>query len=171
MGASALALLMFIGATNVLYPFCVPDPRDQAAAYIKSKVNTAVTVALINRPWFYTPPLWPKDYPPPSQVTRGVSPDGRFRFEVVGIAPYQNGAVGPGDWFTANEFEWREESRLKMHDRSERHRLGLFNIRMMNQGTKTLFKNHAPLELPGRRFVPHDFLYTNPTQGVFQKSR
>ncbi len=89
-GAAALGILMFIGATNVLYPFCVKDPRDQAAAFIKSQVTKPVTVALINRPWFYTPPLWAKDYPPPSEAMSGVSPDGKFRFEVVGIEPYQN---------------------------------------------------------------------------------
>ena len=73
--AAAMTLLVFIGATNVLYPFCVTDPRDQAAAYIKSKVTQPITIALINAPWFYTPPLWPMDYPPPrcSYRTRRTS--------------------------------------------------------------------------------------------------
>ena len=162
-----LTLLVFIGATNVLYPLCVTDPRDQAAAYLKSKVTKPVTIALINQPWFYTPPLWPQDYPPPQKVSNGISPDGRFRFEVVGIQPYLSSAEGPGGWFTANEYEWREEARLKLQAFWE-DGLGLFHLRQTTRGLSTLFKNHSPLELPGRNFVPHDFLYTNPTQGVFQ---
>jgi 4-amino-4-deoxy-L-arabinose transferase-like glycosyltransferase len=161
--AFALALLMLIGATNVLYPFCVPDPRDQAADYLKKVTTKPVTVALINRPWFYTPPLWPQDYPPPSQAMSGVSPDGRFRFDVVGpeLWALKNSR---NDWLFANEFEYREEDRLKNRTPQDNYMLVVTDAVSDQQW----FKHHPPLELPGRIFVPHDFLYTNPEQWIGQ---
>lgn len=152
-GAVVLSLLMFIGATNVLYPFCVADPRDQTAAFIKSKTMQPVTVALINRPWFYTPPLWPQDYPPPSQVTSGVSPDGKFRFVVT---DFDYSKIGT-PWLIDSEFEWRDKDRL--NDVSYRKKFLPYDKVNYFQWR---FKNFPPFELPGRDFVPHDFLYSNP---------
>ncbi len=167
--AGALSLLVFIGATNVLYPFCVPDPRDQAAAYLKSKVTKPVTIALINQPWFYTPPLWPQDYPPPQKVKSGVSPDGRFKFGVVGLDHNKALEMSRGGLFVANEFEYREEQRIRVYGYSAElidwysdASSGNLPFPLVPQR----FKNQTPLELPGRKFVPHDFLYTNPEQWV-----
>ena len=159
-------LLMLVGATNVLYPFCVSDPRDQAAAYIKSKVTQPVTIALINRPWFYTPPLWPQDYPPPSQVMSGVSPDGKFRFEVVGfdgVKAYETGLM------IINQFEEREYGRLQNPEYTK-HLMPELCCGANFDPFKDSFHNQPPFELSGRRFVPHDFLYSNPYVQIYRFS-
>lgn len=165
-GAGALALLMFIGATNVLYPFCVPDPRDQAAAYTISKVERPQTFALIEHPWFWTPPLWPQDYPPGSgsRSNEGVSPDGNFRFNVTGFDAQKLTDLHP-DFILKNEFEWRE--RVRLRDSTAQN----FLQTQPDPGQEEHFKNHAPLALPGRSFVPHDFLYSNPEQRVYSKNK
>ena len=161
----AFALLMFIGATNVLYPFCVPDPRDQAAAYLKSKVNEPVTIALINQPWFYTPPLWPQDYPPPQKVQRGISPDGRFRFVTVGFDTHKI-LQTRAPWFVSCEFEWREKRRLGDKDFQM-----FYDISgIMSVAARQVFQNRVLLELPGRTFKPHDFIYTNPEVWIYEDS-
>jgi hypothetical protein len=153
-GAASLALLMFIGATNVLYPFCVPDPRDQAAAYLKKVVTKPVTVALINQPWFYTPPLWPQDFPPPQKAQSGVSPDGRFRFEVVGFDKKKLELIKPA-FLIFSEFEHREKRRLVNAEAEA------FYINLKNRGI-LLYRKRDFFQLPGRWFEPHDFIYANP---------
>lgn len=163
--AVALGVLMFIGATNVLYPFCVSDPRDQAAAYLKKVVTKPVTIALINRPWFYTPPLWPQDHPPPSQITSGVSPDGKFRFEVVGFNAIK---AETSSFIIINNLEDREYNRLKNEDLAKFYEELCCNTK--NTGLNW-FQNHPALELPGRQFVPHDFLYSNPTVTIYRFGR
>jgi hypothetical protein len=165
MSATALALLMFIGATNVLYPFCVPDPRDQAAAYLKKVVTQPTTIALINQPWFYTPPLWPQDYPPPSQVTSGTSPDGRFRFEVVGYN-YEKIIQAKARWFISSELEWRDKRRIDHKD----FQLFYVTAGLMPVSERQEFHNYSFFELPGRTFTPHDFIYTNPEVWIYEDS-
>jgi hypothetical protein len=62
-----------------------------------------------------------------------------------------------------SEFEWRDEQRLRPQ-KFDRFMKELNNLYQLKQK----YKNHPWLTLPGRAFVPHDFLYTNPEIQIYQ---
>ncbi|MBV9469327.1 MAG: hypothetical protein JOZ57_08780 [Abitibacteriaceae bacterium] len=68
------------------------------------------------------------------------------------------------EWFVMSEEEWREEARL--HDPQYE---AFMQQLAQSYDLKASFKNVPPLALPGRAFVPHDFLYTNPEVRVYQR--
>ncbi len=135
---AVLGLFAAIGSFNVLWPFTQTDPRDQAATVLRGQ-----RVALIGNPWFYTPPFQPQGFNTP---VAGI--------EVTG------GKIGPSP-LAISEFEWREALRLGRADSP-------FLQLMQNDSTQfRSFKNHVPFALPGRAFVPHDSLYTNPETRIY----
>ncbi len=133
-----LGLFALWGAKDVLWPFLQTDPRDQAAPFLKGQ-----QVAMLGNPWFYTPPFQPQGFNSP---VAGV--------EVTG------GKVGKSP-LVISEFEWREPLRLGRTD------LEAVNLVSNPSITARQFKNRVPLALPGRPFVPHDYLYTNPETRIY----
>jgi hypothetical protein len=118
-------------------------------------------VGLVNAPWFWTPPLSPRDEPPGSDYTIRQSPDGKFQLVITGFDAAQLRTSSP-KYFMWSELEWAEKERLRdtkyLEFKTELEK----SYNMAQQ-----FKVPAPLTLPGRAYVPHDFLYTNPSVQIY----
>ena len=133
-----LVLFAAWGAKDVLWPLTHLDSRDQAAQVLRGQ-----SVSLLGNPWFYTPPFQPQGFNTP----------------VAGVR-VTGGQIGPSP-MAISEFEWRESRRLGRLDQPAIARIGDANSRFRS------FKNEAPFALPGRDFVPHDYLYTHPQTRIY----
>jgi hypothetical protein len=177
-------LVSFWGSVNALFNLVSVDPRTQAAQFmqlqtmqITQSIRSAtpndnltteqpITVGMIDVPRFWSPPIVPQDIIFGSNLTlkdiEKTDPNQRFDFEAIGFDPQKLHDEQP-QWFVMSEFEWRDQERLrpKEYDRFMRE------LRNLYQLEKT-YKNHPWLALPGRAFVPHDFLYTNPEIQIYQ---
>jgi MFS family permease len=142
----ALSLFAVMGCSNVVWPFISIDPRDEAAQALQSRPPG---IALAHNPWFYTPPFQPQGLNMP---VANVPVTG---FDAAAI----KGAEAKT--FVASEYEWRETVRLQPSG-------SLANFLQSNAPQLIgAYKTHVPLALPGRDFVPHDFLYTNPETRLY----
>src|SRR5690606_28218297 len=131
------------------------------AAWMKQNASTPTTVGLLNPPWFWTPPLSPQDAPPGSGVSVTQSPDGKFQFNITGFDTVELESQKP-KWFVMNEFEFRDEERLNQGEHQK------FMKKLQSEySLRAQFKNQPPFEWPGREFVPHDWLYTNPEVRIY----
>lgn len=131
------------GTRDVLIPFISVDPRDQAVPTIAQRSGRVI---LTNNPWYYTPPFQPQGL---NTAVEGV---------VISKNPQTD--ILPGDVFVSSEFEWRDAQRLKGTLSAPNWFAGRADVKTAH------FKNPIPLALPGRAFVPHDYLYTNPETRV-----
>lgn len=154
------------GARDVLYPLMVPDARDQAAQWMSQNTTPPATVGMIDMPWFYSPPLSPLDSPP----GRRLSPDemfrltnGRYRIIVTGLDAAHLKAASP-EFFVLSEMEWREKERLNDAGLAE-----LLSVLKAQYFQVARFETEPPLALPGREFVPHDFLYPTPEVRIYRR--
>ena len=163
---SLILLITFWGCLNALSNFIAVDPRTNAAEYLKAKVNAPTKVGIIDVPRFWSPPLTPQDVIFGSNLTLAdiekTEPQHRFHFEIIGFDVNKLQKQKP-EWFVMSEFEWRDEERLQPQNFRE-FMTGLNNEYQL----KRVFRNRTWLALPGRKFVPHDFLYTNPEVQVYQ---
>jgi hypothetical protein len=161
-----LLLISAWGARDVLYDFVVPDPRDRAAQWLQGNTSTPAIVGMISAPWFYSPPLVPLDSPPYRQLSASQLSqlsNGKYQFMFTGWDAEKLRDEKP-NWFVMSEFEWREKARLKD--------AGYEKFAAALEADYTLektFQNSAPLALPGREFVPHDFLYTDPEIVIYKR--
>ena len=82
----ALALMVVLAMPGTLYPFYTVDSRDRLAASSRSW-REKETLALVNKPWFYTPPFQPvgSNVPVPGTIVTGfdVKKNARFKGYVV----------------------------------------------------------------------------------------
>ena len=149
-----VAAFALVGCSNVLWPFVAEDPRDRAAKAMSAPNSK---IGLLGNPWFYTPPFQAQGF---NQAVAGVVATG-FDAKRIGEAKL--------DFFAVSEFEWRERARLD--PKAAASFFVELERQLANSGGESgidqqfrqyRFKNHPILELPGRDFVPHDFLYTNP---------
>ncbi|MBV9866532.1 MAG: glycosyltransferase family 39 protein [Abitibacteriaceae bacterium] len=166
---SCLLLIAALGTSNVLFPFITPDPRDQAAQFLATHTSGSTTVGLLTPPWFWTPPLTPQNASRRADVSdaelsqlSSLSPQ-HYHFMITGFSSATLEQNKP-EWFVMSEEEWREEARL--HDPQYE---AFMQQLAQSYDLKASFKNVPPLALPGRAFVPHDFLYTNPEVRVYQR--
>ncbi|MDF2439880.1 MAG: hypothetical protein JWN98_864 [Abditibacteriota bacterium] len=158
--AAVLVAVVFMGTLNVVWPFISTDPRDAAAQWLRGAAPPGATIALATPPWFWTPPLTPRDSPPPSREIH-QPPDGRFQLEVAG---FDFAKMLLSRYVVMSEFEWRDKIRL--NDPAYRaYGQELASTHFAPQ----VFRTTVPLELPGREFVPHDFLYSHPQIRVYQR--
>jgi 4-amino-4-deoxy-L-arabinose transferase-like glycosyltransferase len=154
--------------------FSRPDPRDQAAAWIRAHRRNGDRVALLGEPWFYTPPLAPSlgcthalaracGAPPPDWL---VAP----RPGQVALAPAELDAARP-TFLLASEFEYGDPLRLQSqtahsdattqlmdHLKGRYHRVRTFRNRPV-LGPLRWFQHHAPV---------HDLLYPMPDVHLFE---
>ncbi|RYG75111.1 phospholipid carrier-dependent glycosyltransferase [bacterium] len=146
--AAVLALFALLGCLNVDSPFTQTDPRDQARAF------TGVDrVALEEQPWFLTPPYQPND----RTTGPGTAPN------VDVLDRNVDSLKNTEDKFVVqSEIFARERERLGTEDEFDK----LLKERYPERQN---FKNSVPLALPGRSFVPHDYLYTNPETRVYSR--
>jgi 4-amino-4-deoxy-L-arabinose transferase-like glycosyltransferase len=161
-----LLLVTAWGARDVIYDFVVPDPRERAAQWLQSNMSTPVTVGMISAPWFYSPPLVPLDSPPYRRLSASQLSqlsNGRYQFVFTDWNAAKLHSEKPM-WFIWSEFEWREKARLKDSEYEK-----FQNALQADYTLEQSFQNAAPLALPGRDFVPHDFLYTNPQIKIYKR--
>jgi hypothetical protein len=180
-----LFLITFWGSVNSLSNLISIDPRTDAAYFMElqpGKINSqnsfriapkdyvatkqTFVVGMIDVPRFWSPPIVPQDIIFGSNLTLAdiekTDPKNQFHFDVIGFDPKKLHDQQP-QWFVMSEFEWREEERLRPQE-FHSFMKELDNLYHLEK----VFKNHPRLALPGRTFVPHDFLYTNPEIRIYQ---
>lgn len=178
-------LISFWGSVNALSNLVSIDPRTQAADYIPQQIAKAIAqgpfqrpllgsiiikpagtpVGMVDVPRFWSPPIVPQDIIFGSNLTlEDIEKTGKqpYHFEVIGFDPAKLHDQEPA-WFVMSEFEWRDEERL----RPKEYQSFMNELHNLYQLEKS-YKNHPWLALPGRAFVPHDFLYTNPEIQIYQ---
>lgn len=167
--SAVLLVIALIGTSNILFPFVMPDPHDQAAQFLAGQTPTSTTVGLLTPPWFWTPPFTPQnasrhDYISEAELAQlAALTGGRYHFVITGFKASALPETKP-PWFVVNEMEWRDQARL--HEADYENFRGQLN---KDYTLKASFKNNPSLTLPGRDFVPHDFLYTNPEIQLYQR--
>lgn len=163
-GAYVLLVCAAWSARDVLYPFIATDPRDQAVRWMSANASTP-TIGMISPPWFWSPPFSPLDSPPfrpasPSQLSQLTG--GKYQFVFTDNAAALRAQLP--EYFVLSELEWREKARL-----NDPTFLALEQELALRYSAAATFKNHAPFALPGRDFVPHDFLYTNSEITIYRR--
>ena len=158
-----------------------PDPRDRAAAFLRSA--GVASVGFPTGPWYYSPPLGPLLAHPRPDLAQKSALD----ITAPRLVPALNGQGGPVEWDTGlllrsapaavalSEFEYADA--LRVGHAPAREYIGMLTPRYPNRRT---FAN--PVEVLGIRFtnvdrdaslpvqhLPHDMLYTNPTQVIFSR--
>ncbi len=146
---AGLALMALVSLPGILQPFVSVDPRDRAAQQIKSAA--AIWVGLASNPWFYTPPFQPTGVNRPASGTLVTG------FDIARIE------TPPSPVFAISEFEYREALRLRPNGEVAQF------IQTLNQHYNRvgIYPKAPALALPGREFVPHDYLYPNPQTRVY----
>ena len=147
---AGLVLMVLASVPGILQPFVSVDPRDKAARHLKA--NGKTPVGLIDNPWFYTPPVQPQGVNRPELGTVATG---------LNIAKFE-ATVPPA--FTFSEFETREQMRLHPDGATARFIRALKG--RYNQGDIYPLTPEVEIALPGREFVPHDYLYPNPKTWV-----
>jgi 4-amino-4-deoxy-L-arabinose transferase-like glycosyltransferase len=161
--AGALCTFLLIATFGVLVPLTQADPRDRAIAWLNENGGAApVTVGLAEPPWFFTPPLSPSAGLRVPALSQPPGADDRYMLRVTGFDAQRLKAEKPR-WFVMSAFERRDKKRLDNATFKPfmRRLESLYEV-------KATFKNRSPFILPGRSFVPHDFLYTNPKVNVYR---
>ena len=110
-------------------------------------------MGLVNNPWFYTPPFQPMGVNHPTDGTLITGFD---------VAKFE---AAPPPVFAFSEFEYREALRLHPDGQAARF-IQTLNQRY-NHGETYPIAPEMELALPGRQFVPHDYLYPNPKTSVY----
>ncbi len=163
----SLMIALALAATlDALYPFTQTDPRAQAVAWMKANAPAGSTVGLTtDRPWFSTPPFSPRDAPPGSGVApeEAIAGSANYRLSLLTFDAQKLVSQKP-QYVVMSEFDWRDKERLG--DAGFRAFMQQLSALYTLQHT---FKNRSPLSLPGRAFVPHDFLYPNPAVRVYKR--
>jgi hypothetical protein len=167
--AGLLVLFSAWGTRDVVYPFVAEDARDGAAKYLRAQVgpgSSPQTVGLGEKLWFYAPPILPQNAPVRGFELPADSPGGRLR----AVALYM-GDVGAArlrelapQWVSVSDFEDAEGRRLQT-------RKYLDWARALEESYELAWSGQAqaPLALPGRDYVPHDFLYPNPRLRIYRR--
>ncbi len=151
--AGVLAVFALTGTKDVLVPLVSVDPRDQAAAYIKTM---GAAPALITKPWFYTPPFQPQNL---NVAVAGV--------KIVG---FDTSKIDPKtDTLIVSEFEVREALRLRPQG-AEFDFLNEINRAYNGNNSWRAEKEFGARQesLLSRDFEPHDYLYTHPRTWVYR---
>lgn len=181
--SGAYALLFSAGLNGVMMR---PDPRDQAAAFLKGQEGVS-SVAFAAGPWYYSPPLgpllqhpWPPyalqsalEVPEPRLIPAAVVQDGG------GLAPREwhapNLTDSGADAMTVSEFNYEPALRTSNPDAKAYLATAaslLPNRRAFAQPIEVfglpLAKETDTGGLPVQR-LPHDMLYTNPATVVYTK--
>lgn len=159
--ALGCALLYTIAHVAV---FARPDPRDAAAEWMQQ--HKGASVGLLQTPWFQTPPL--------TEFNGGTKTKPQFEAEQ---AQWKYNFVITGwnssllkekrpQFFVMSEFEWCEEERLQMKERTE----FLQALEAEGYALEKTFQDYP--HLLGWRivpsYVPHDWLYPFPQVRIYR---
>lgn len=167
----AYTLLCGISITHLFAP---PDPRDEAARWIKQFVTrhlplaTRPIIAMHELPWFGTPPICP--------FNGGKKTESQFYAWQL-TSPIEIVLVGydldelqksKAHLFVANDFEYGDRLRLGLDDAERMYRwLHSHSRRVL------VFRKEPTLPFWGKPFrwfvkpLPHDMRYVNPVEQVF----
>lgn len=141
--AGFLGVFALWGTKDVLWPLVSVDPRDQAVEYIR---RVGGTPTLIHKPWYYTPPF---QLPNDNKAVARVKIIG---FDLSKLNPQT-------DTLIVGEDEVRDALRLRPDGPEAQF--------LQKAGAKREFDASA-FALPGRKFEPHDYLYTHPHVWVYR---
>lgn len=156
-----VALVTVGGCLRVIMDLNKPDPRDKAAEFLQGK-----TVALANKPWFYTPPIQPIGFNQPVP-----------NIPVTGFDLSQLKAHQPV-YFVVSEYEWSDPLRLRPDGPEAKFfaALGKISSTYINPSKldrssddkgeeRTLYPAEPP---QADHLEPHDYLYTHPSIRVYR---
>jgi hypothetical protein len=170
--AGLILAVAVVGTSNVVFPFTQTDPRDEAAQWLRSRAeaqNTGgapLTVGLAdasNPLWFHTPPLWPQDAPPGTAISlQKVQRDARFDLRPLGLSA---AALQEQKTITSCGANFSGANASVCATLKKQNCAQL----LANEYSIKAWQNRAPLLLPGRALVPHDFLYSNPRVEVWER--
>jgi hypothetical protein len=169
-GRIAAVVVLLVGALSafdVLAPFTGTDPRDAAATWMKANTpSEGTSIALVERPWFWTPPYSHLDARPgsdPRLLPQALAANSRYRLVMTGFDAAALSAEKP-DYVSLSEFEWRDKARL-----ADASYLQFRQALQRDYEVIQTFKPKQTLGLPGRDFVPHDFLYNHPEVQLYKR--
>ncbi len=91
------------------------------------------------------------------------TPDGRLRIDVFRFNTARLQSERP-TWLVVSEFERMENARL-----ARAPYLQWAEVLERGYSPAQKWKVQAPLALPGREYVPHDFLYSHPEVQVWKR--
>ncbi len=148
----ALIWMVVVSVPGILWPFVSVDSRDRLGLVVR-QWRGKETLGLVNNPWFYTPPFQPVglNIPVPGTVVTG--------FDIEKMRAAQT------PLFAISEFEYREQ--LRLHPNGEAAAF-LKEIKPF-YGKNYFYGMTHPLALPGREFVPHDYLYNSPETRLYTR--
>lgn len=171
-----LLLLATSSATSRSQGPAGTDPRDQAAAWMKTQSaagGAPLTIGLLDNPWFYTPPFVKQDArpgTPPEAVAALLASQPGYDLKVIGLDPQKLLEVKP-QYVVMTDFEWRDKLRLQ-----DPQFLEFFKTLKENYDLKECFGRHAGRTLAGQPGAdelvttePHDFIYTNPQVRIYAR--
>ena len=149
----ALIWIVAVATPGILWPFVSVDSRDRLAAASRSWRGKQ-TLGLAHNPWFYTPPFQPvgSNIPVSGTVVTG------FDIEKMRAS---------NAWmFMISEFEYREQVRLHPDGEAAKFLKELPNA---FPGKHWFYGKMPPMALPGREFVPQDYLYNSPETRLYTR--
>ena len=150
---AALIWIITVSVPGILWPFVSVDSRDRIGNASRSWRGKE-TLGLVNNPWFYTPPFQPvgSNVPVSGTVVTG--------FDVAKMRASKTAL------FAISEFEYREQ--LRLHPNGEAA-IFLKKLPTVFYGKHWFYGKAHPLALPGRKFVPHDYLYNSPETRLYTR--
>ena len=148
-----LVVIALVALPGILWPFVAVDSRDRLGL-ISRQWRGKEILALVNNPWFYTPPFQPvgSNIPVPGTVVTGFDVE-KMRTSKAAL-------------FIISEFEYREQ--LRLHPDGEAAKF-LKELPTVFSGKHWFYGRTHPLALPGREFVPHDYLYNSPETRLYTR--
>jgi 4-amino-4-deoxy-L-arabinose transferase-like glycosyltransferase len=165
--AVVLSLITLAGTVDVLRPFTHTDPRDAAATWVRNNAAASTIALASDRPWFWSVPLSPQDAPPgsgitPEQALAQAAGGARYGLSLLALDSAKLAQEKP-QYVVMSELEWRDKARLNdaNYQKFRAHLDRDYDLQQEFTG--------APSLLPGRAFVPHDFLYTNPQVRLYAR--
>ena len=149
----ALALMVVAALPGILWPFQAVDSRDMTGS-VSRDWRGKETLGLVNNPWFYTPPFQPvgSNVPVEGTVVTG--------FDVAKMRESKPFL------FAISEFEYREK--LRLHPDGEAAKF-IKELPTVFNGKHWFYGRMPPMALPGREFVPHDYLYNSPETRLYTR--
>lgn len=169
---SALIVFITVAYTVKLdMQFTQPDPRDEAAQWIKSNIHEGASIALPDYPWFYTPPLSP-------DFGFGTLPQRR---DTIASAPYdimlfryKHKWKTMPQWVIYSDYEVDDALRLKNNrslSASQKHEVKriLGELKYIKENY-TLEKHFGgPGRAGYRSNLPHDMKYPSPVIYIYKR--
>jgi hypothetical protein len=165
--AIILSLFLLLATVDVLRPFARPDPRDTAAAWLKTNANTSTIALASDRPWFWSVPLSPQDSPPGAATSieealaQSATVGASYNLSTLAFDATKLSRDKP-QYVVMSELEWRDKERLQ----DANYEAFMTSLDQLYEREQTFAG--ASTTLPGRAWVPHDFMYTNPQVRVYR---